>query len=408
MSEHPSAGRQRVEFEGGQGDTLSGWLHLPSGRPHAFVLFAHCFTCGKDLRIASRMAQTLAGQGFGVLRFDFTGLGDSEGEFADTSFSSNLDDLVAAADFLRKAHAAPQVLVGHSLGGAAVLAAAARIPESLAVATIGAPSAPAHVRKLLGDDSEELRARGEAEVSIAGRAFRIKRQFLEDLERHDSREAIGRLRRALLVLHSPQDQIVGIENASEIFVAARHPKSFVSLDGADHLLRRPSDADYAARMIAAWSLRYVPSAAEEAPSALLDGEVEVQIGARGYAVGITAGRHRLKGDEPPDVGGTDTGPTPYGYLLAGLGACTAMTLRMYADRRQMPLAGVSVRLQHGRVHARDCDDCEKTEGRVDVIDRRIELSGALDEAQRARLLEIADRCPVHRTLENEIKIRTTS
>ena len=397
----------KVTFTGALGQQLSGNLRLPDGEPRAFALFAHCFTCGKDLRIASRMARILADHGFGVLRFDFTGLGESEGDFADTSFSSNVDDLLAAADFLRREHEAPQLLIGHSLGGAAVLAAAARIEESAAVATIAAPAEPAHVRKLVVGSEAELARRGDAQVSIGGRPFRIKQAFVDDLGKHCNRERIGALGRALLVMHAPQDLVVGVDNAQDIFMAARHPKSFISLDGADHLLSRPADADYAALTIAAWASRYLKSTpAEPEPVAASDDSVSVSIAERGLAADILAEGHRLRADEPTSVGGTETGPSPYGYLLGALGACTVMTLRLYADRKGWPLTGATTRLTHDRIHAKDCDDCESTDGRVDVIERELSLSGPLSDEQRARLVEIADRCPVHKTLTSEIKVRT--
>lgn len=405
-----AAGRERVTFPGAHGVELVGRLHLPAGRPAAYAVFAHCFTCGKDVHAAVRVSRALAEQGIATLRFDFTGLGESPGDFAGTTFSGNIADLVAACDWLRREREAPRLLVGHSLGGAAVIAAAPRVPEVRAVATIAAPADPAHVRHLLAPAREELEARGEAEVSIGGRPFRIRRDLLDDLARHESSEAIAALGRALLVLHAPGDRVVGIDHARRLFEAARHPKSFVSLDGADHLLSRAEDARWAAGLIAAWAVRYVGAAVDErTPEASTHGgdprEVVVR-GSTGLGQEVLVGRHRLTADEPAEQGGTDTGPTPYGLLLAGLGACTSMTLRMYADRKAWPLEGVTVRLRHEKVHAADCAECETREGRIDVIDRVLELQGPLDDAQRARLVEIASKCPVHRTLESEVRVRT--
>jgi putative redox protein len=400
---------QKVEFPGSQGGRLAARLELPNGTPRAYALFAHCFTCSKDVFAAARIAGGLAEAGIAVLRFDFTGLGASEGDFANTNFSSNVEDLVRAAAYLREAHAAPSILIGHSLGGAAVLAAAGRIPEATAVATIAAPADPGHVSHLLAEARPEIEKQGEAEVVLAGRSFRIQKQFLEDIEGHRLANAIKDLKRALLIFHAPRDGTVGIENASAIFAAARHPKSFVSLDGADHLLSRREDARYVAAVLTAWVGRYVPglaaseAAAEESPS----GQVLVRETRNGaFQQEVIVGRHRLLADEPVSVGGTDTGPGPYDLLLAALGACTAMTVRMYADRKQLPLERVSVTLSHDKVHADDCADCETREGKVDVIEREIELTGDLDEAQRARMMEISEKCPVHRTLHSEIKVRT--
>jgi putative redox protein len=389
----------------GSGGSLVGRLQRPAGPPRAYALFAHCFTCSKDLQAASRIAGALAERGIAVLRFDFTGLGESEGEFDHTTFSSNVADLVAAADWLRQTHQAPRILIGHSLGGAAVLSAAPQIEESVAVATIGAPADPGHVRQLLAEVTPEIEARGEAEVVLAGRKFTIQQQFLHDLERQDLATQVGQLGRALAVFHSPQDTIVGIENAAQLFQAAKHPKSFVSLDGADHLLKRPADAAYVGSVVAAWAERYLPADAPPPPTT--HGSVVVRGGASGFATVVSASGHHLVADEPTTIpGGTDTGPSPYDLLLAGLGACTSMTLRMYADHKQWPLEGVEVRLQHSKIHARDCADCETEQGRVDVIERELVVEGPLDETQRQRLLEIADRCPVHRTLSSELKIRT--
>ena len=402
---------ERVDFQGSDGQRLAALLELPSSRPRAYALFAHCFTCSKDIFAAARIAGGLAERGIAVLRFDFTGLGASEGEFANSNFSSNLADLVAAANFLRGRGAAPELLVGHSLGGAAVLAATASVPEARAVATIAAPADPQHVRRLLGDQAAAIEAKGEAEVSIGGRPFRIKRQFLEDIANHRLEEAIRSLRKALMIFHSPLDDIVGIDNASRIFAEARHPKSFVSLDRADHLLRRREDAEYVADVLAAWAQRYLGATRGTAlPSVLPSAEREVVVaetGAGRFSEEIAVGRHRLAADEPVEAGGDDSGPGPYDYLLSALGACTAMTLRLYAERKGLPLERTIVRLRHDKIHAEDCADCETKVGLLDRIERSIELQGGLDEAQRRRLLEIADKCPVHRTLTSEVKIVTT-
>lgn len=395
-------------FTGSGGDQLAARLDLPDGEPLAFALFAHCFTCSKDLAAATRISRGLADRGFGVLRFDFTGLGSSEGEFANTDFSSNVEDLVLAADWLRTNHAAPAVLVGHSLGGAAVLAAASQVPEAVAVATIGAPFDPAHVTELFpATVRNQLEQDGEADVQLAGRTFRVRQQLLEDLGAQNLTDAIRSLRRALLVVHSPIDEIVDVDNARRIFEAARHPRSFVSLDGADHLLTRRADAAYVADVLSSWAGRYLPDRpAEPAPAEPEPGSIVVtETGTGAFQQRVAAGRHRFLADEPVGVG-DDTGPTPYDLLLAGLGTCTSMTLRMYANRKGWPLTDVEVRLSHDRVHAEDCADCEATSGFVETVDRIIELGGPLTEDQRRQLLAIADRCPVHRTLTGDIHIRT--
>ena len=399
---------ERIEFTGSQGDVLAARLDRPPAAPRAYALFAHCFTCSKDIFAASRIARALAARGVAVLRFDFTGLGSSQGEFANTNFSSNVEDLVRAADYLRQHERAPAILIGHSLGGAAVLAAASRVPEAVAVATIGAPADPAHVGRLLAAQKAEIESAGEAEVVLGGRTFRIRKQFLDDLAGHKLDAAIGAMNKALLVLHSPIDETVAIDDAARIFTAAKHPKSFVSLDSADHLLSRPADAEYVAEVLAGWASRYLPAAeAEEAPPAADQGEVVVsETGESRFAQAIVAGPHRLAADEPASVGGGDTGPTPYGLLLAALGACTTMTLRMYAERKKLPLEKASVRLRHEKIHARDCENCETQEGRIDRIEREIVLEGPLDGAQRQRLLEIAEKCPVHRTLHSEVLIES--
>jgi len=396
---------ERFEFPNARGEKLAALLDRPAGQPVAFALFAHCFTCGKDILAAKRIAEGLTGRGIAVLRFDFTGLGASSGEFANTTFSSNVADLVAAASHLRSVYQAPAILIGHSLGGAAVLAAAAQCPEVRAVATIGAPIDPAHVTGLFKQHVDTIQQQGEVEVALAGRPFRIRREFLDDVAMHKLEECLAKLRKALLVLHSPTDDIVGIENASAIFTAAKHPKSFVSLAGADHLLSRRSDAVYVAEVIAAWSERYLDMVPE--PDQMpLDGVLVGETGNGKFEQSIIAGKHRYLADEPVSVGGNGSGPSPYEYLLAGLGACTSMTIRLYADLKKIPLRRVSVRLKHDKIHASDCEHCETKEGKIDRIDREITLEGDLSAEQRGKLLEIADKCPVHRTLHSEIDIRT--
>ncbi len=397
----------RLEFSNARGQKLAALIDLPLGKPVAFALFAHCFTCGKDNLAAKRISERLAMCGIGVLRFDFTGLGASEGEFADTHFSSNVDDLVAAADHLRRNHGAPTILIGHSLGGSAVLAASHRIPEARAVVSIAAPYDPSHVVGLFKGQVDKIRAQGEVDVSLAGRSFRIKREFLDDVAEKKLNECIATLRKALLILHSPTDDIVGIENASHIFTTAKHPKSFVSLAGADHLLSKKSDAIYVANVIAAWAERYFDQPIQVSDEQIESGTVVVrETGGGKFQQEILSGPHRFLADEPVKLGGLDSGPGPYDLLLAGLGACTSMTLRLYADSKKLPLDRVTVRLAHNKIHAEDCANCETKEGMVDRIDRNITLEGTLDVEQRRRLMEIADKCPVHRTLKSEIEIRT--
>ena len=400
---------EKFEFPGHSGEMLAARLDAPDQMPRAYALFAHCFTCTKDIYAASRIARALTETGIAVVRFDFTGLGHSDGEFANTNFSSNVEDLVAAADHMRDSLAAPHLIIGHSLGGAAVLAAAGQIDEVKAVVTIGAPAEPAHLAHMFQDTADEIETNGQANVLLAGRAFTIKKQFLDDIAGQSLTECLAKLGRALLVMHSPIDNTVGIENAAAIFAAAKHPKSFVSLDDADHLVSNKADAEYAATVLAAWASRYIPAyeVSDDTVTPADEGEVVVsETGENPFAQSIGAGVHSLRADEPLKVGGGNTGPTPYDLLLSGLGACTSMTIRMYADRKKWPLEKAVVRLTHDKIHAVDCADCETKDGRIDRIARTIELTGDLDDAQRARLLDIADKCPVHRTLESEVKVET--
>ena len=403
---------ERWTFAGALGHELAGRFDTADeGTPRVVALFAHCFTCSKDLKAVARISRALVERGLGVLRFDFTGLGDSEGDFAETNFSSNLDDLLAAAQALRERVAAPQLLIGHSLGGAAMLAVAGQIPEARAVATLGAPSDTQHLRDSLLTAQPELATAEKARVQLAGRPFEVRRQMLDDLAESRVLDAVRSLGKALLVLHSPVDEVVDIDHARRIYQAAKHPKSFISLDDADHLLlRSPADARYVAEVLAAWASRYLDLEADE-PAATDDGEPlphgEVRVvGGKSLLQDVRAGRHRWRADEPEDLGGQDQGPNPYDLLLAALGACTNMTLRLYADRKKWPLEGVEVRLRHEKIHRKDCDECTGNDRRVDRIDREISLQGDLDEAQLERLMEIADRCPVHRTLTSETILRS--
>lgn len=407
---------EKFTFTGHGGDALAARLDLPgansfpggnpgaSANPAAGVVFAHCFTCTKDIAAVRRISSHLTAQGFAVLSFDFTGLGHSMGEFANTHFSSNVEDLVRAAAALDERGIAPQILIGHSLGGAAVLAAAPRIPGARAVVTIAAPHDPAHVLHNFAADIDEIRSKGEAVVKLAGRPFTIRRTFLDDIAGNRLDGALAEMKQALLILHAPTDQTVGIENAAAIYGAARHPKSFVTLDKADHLLTRAADAEYAASLIAVWSARYLEKSAR--PDAVEDSLRVVGSAADGLRHDITAGRHHIVADEPVAAGGTDQGMTPYQLLAAALGTCTAITLRLYARRKNWLLADVSVEVRHEKRHREDCDGCEGGGSRIDRFERIIHLTGELDDDARKRLLEIAGKCPVHRTLESHSEIVT--
>lgn len=401
---------ERITFVGALGARLSARVSLPpDGEPVAYALFAHCFTCSKDLKPVVNISRALTAQGIGVLRFDFTGLGESEGDFADTDFSSNVADLLSAAEHMGSALEAPTILVGHSLGGAAVLQAARHLPFVRAVCTIGSPFDPQHVTHLFGDSLDEIKERGYAEVVMAGRRFTVTRDFVEDLSEQKMEEAIRTLGRPLLIFHSPVDGTVGIDNAARIYKAARHPKSFVSLDDADHLLLQETDSLYVGNVLAAWAKRYVASrpAARDLEALRDENRVSVRTMAGAFRTDVVVRGHALVADEPAAVGGEDLGPTPYDLLAAALGTCTSMTLRMYADRKGWPLEEALVRLRHSRIHGEDEARCEHAEPRMDRLEREVTLTGPLDGQQRQRLLEIADRCPVHRTLHAGVVVSTS-
>jgi len=400
---------ERIEFEGHQG-RLAARLDRPFGEIKAYALFAHCFTCTKDILAAGKIAARLADRGIATLRFDFTGLGASDGEFANTNFTSNVEDLVLAANWLRETYQAPSLIIGHSLGGAAVLKAAPQIPEVKAVTTIGAPFDPDHVSHNFGEKISIIEQEGEVEVLLAGRPFRIQKQFLDDIRSNSIEEDVISLKRALLVLHAPLDNIVGIENASRIFSTAKHPKSFVTLDDGDHLLSKPEDAEYAADVIASWCSRYLGLDQHPRPKSRLKANekdtVVIERGDGRFTQIIETSGHSLIADEPESYGGNNRGPSPYDLLLSALGACTSMTLRIYAEHKKIKLDQVAVKLSHKKIHADDCADCETESGKIDLIEKEIEVKGDFDEATRNRLLEIAGRCPVHRTLHSEVKINS--
>ena len=397
---------ERITFAGHDGSQLAARLDLPDGPVLVTALFAHCFTCSKDIPAARRISARLAAMGIAVLRFDFTGLGHSDGEFANTTFTSNVEDLIAAAHYLSGRNMAPALLIGHSLGGAAVLRARAGIPSVKAVVTLGAPADPGHVSHHFEAALPQIQAQGSAEVSLGGRPFRIGKAFVDDISEAALSPAVSDLKAALLILHAPRDDTVSIDNASTIFLAAKHPKSFVTLDDADHLITRAADADYAADVIAAWVSRYIKLCPPAPPPGAPEGVVRVtEADPAGFLQDIQSGpRHHAVADEPASYGGTDRGMSPYGFVSSGLGACTSMTIRMYARRKKWPLTGITVDVCHDKVHAQDAGLA--SDGKVDQFRRKIRLQGPLDAAQRAKLLEIADKCPVHRTLEGSAHITT--
>ncbi|MET1259809.1 bifunctional alpha/beta hydrolase/OsmC family protein [Flagellimonas sp. DF-77] len=398
----------KIEFENRQGQKLVGRLELPVDRhPHNFALFAHCFTCTKNLSAVRNISKSLTANGFGVLRFDFTGLGESEGDFADTNFSGNVEDLVAAAAYLETNYQAPSLLIGHSLGGAAVLFAAGQIDAVKAVATIGAPSNPVHVKQLLRSGIEEIKTTGQAVVNLSGRDFTIKKQFLDDLEANSLPETVKKLRKPLLILHSPQDDTVGIANAEAIYVAAHHPKSFVSLDGADHLLFNKADSLYVGEVISGWAKRYLKVDGKVDEKLKSNHQVVASLASEdGFTTQMKVGNHYQLADEPLSFGGNDFGPSPYELVSAGLSACTVMTLQLYAKRKGWPLERAEVHTSYSKTHAQDCEDCENNNAKIDTFHRELRLVGELDEKQRKRLVEIADKCPVHKTLHSETQVLT--
>jgi len=396
---------QKLSFKNEQGIQLSARLDLPiDEKPIVYALFAHCFTCSKNLTAVRNISRSLTSNGIAVLLFDFTGLGESEGDFESTTFTSNIHDLFAASNFMKEEFEAPKILIGHSLGGAAVLFAGSQMENIEAVVTVAAPFDPYHVTHLIAEDIEVIKEKGKAEVNIGGRPFTIAKSFIDDISKHNAEDVAKELRKALLIMHSPQDTTVGVENAAKIYQAAHHPKSFISLDGADHLLTRKEDSIYVGNVIATWVRKYIDSEEVKGKELTTNSKVVVRTGEGSFLTEIKAGRHHLLADEPKEVGGTDMGPTPYDYLSAALGACTTMTLQMYANRKGWDLKEAKVHLNHNKDYVQDCEDCEKPTAKIDHFEREIELIGDLDEDQRNRLLEIADKCPVHKTLHSKVKV----
>jgi putative redox protein len=397
---------KKLFFQNARGEKLAATLDVPiSGKPRAYAILAHCFTCTKDLKANIHISRALSLRSIAVLRFDFTGLGNSEGEFPDTNFTTDLEDLIAASEFLAREYEAPRLLIGHSLGGTAALMIAGEIPSVQGVVTIGSPFDPWHVAHHFEEYHEAINQKGEAEVLLAGRKFTIKKQFMEDLKKYSAKETISQLKAALLVLHSPRDQTVDISNAAKIFQAAKHPKSYVTLEPADHLLSNNDDSYYAGEVIAAWANKFLGlnKQSVKRPS---DNLVRVTTGGTGFYTEINVNQHSLVADEPVSIGGTDLGPTPYDLLASALGACTAMTIRMYADRKKWKLTEVNVQVKHEKTHARDCANCDEKPNQIDQFSREIEVVGDLSAAQKEKILEIANKCPVHRSLHAEVKVVT--
>lgn len=397
--------RRNISFKNSAGHQLAAVIEQPVIPVKCYALFAHCFSCGKDILIASRIARSLVARGVAVLRFDFTGIGDSEGEFESSNFTSNIDDIISATNHLREHYSAPQILIGHSLGGTAMLNAAEQVSEAKAVVSIAAPFTADHILSHFQDKVEELEQKEKVDIELAGKILTINREFVSDLKAHSNEDRISQLRKALLILHSPFDEIVPIEEATKIFVNAKHPKSFVSLDKADHLITDKEDAEYVANTIVAWASRYIEE--DSSTSQVIDkGEVLIGEGNKKFLREVASDDHTWFSDEPLAVGGDNLGPDPYEQLLSSLGTCTSMTLRMYANHKGWPVEDIQVKLKHSRQHDQDCEQPDEKSCKIELIQKFITIKGDLDEQQINRLVEVADRCPVHKTLLGKIKLES--
>ena len=395
----------RFSFENASGLQLAAIVDLPILPIKYFALYAHCFSCGKDILVAARIARSLAAKGIAVMRFDFTGIGSSEGSFEESNFTNNCLDIVAATEYMRQHYQAPRLLIGHSLGGTAMLNAAEHIPEAAAIVSIAAPASPDHVLSHFESEVDKLEKQEKVDIELANKTLTISRDFVADLKQHSLLEKISQLRKALLIFHSPIDNIVSINEASKIFVAAKHPKSFISLDKADHLITEKKDIEYIAEAINAWALRYIDADIAEVPK-IDSGEVLVGEGNNNFLREVASDDHAWFSDEPIAVGGDNLGPDPYEQLLSSLGTCTSMTLRMYVNHKGWQVDDIQVELKHSRQHIQDCEQPDKKLCKIELIEKLITITGQLDEKQLKRLTEVADRCPVHKTLLGEIKIQS--
>lgn len=399
----------RLKIQNNKGVTLQAHLELPANqKPNRFAVFAHCFTCSSTLSAVRNISRALTNYGFGVVRFDFTGLGRSEGEFADSYFSANVDDLIAVSNYMDMHYKAPELLVGHSLGGAAVLTAASKLKAVKAVATIGAPATVSHVKHLFSHSIDKIRENDTTEVNIGGRPFIIDKEFVADFDKTDLPSIVQGLRKPLLILHSPIDTIVEIKNAEQLYHNAKHPKSFITLDDADHLLTNTNDSNYAGNIIGTWVQRYF----KPDENVMLETNGEQLVGhlnviEDNFTTTMQTKKHSMIADEPTSIGGDDFGPSPYEYLNAGLVACTAMTLKMYAKRKNWDLHEVFVYVTHSRTHSDDLGLDLETPKHIDHITKKLKFVGNLDASQKERLKEIASRCPVHKTLASEVVFNTT-
>ncbi|MBO3115669.1 alpha/beta fold hydrolase [Winogradskyella sp. DF17] len=398
----------KLKIENRKGITLNAHLELPANqKPNYYAIFAHCFTCSSSLNAVRHVSRALTQDGFAVVRFDFTGLGRSEGDFADSHFSANVEDVIDVHQFMTDNYKAPSLLVGHSLGGAAVLVAGSKLAAVKAIATVGAPATIGHVKHLFSHAIEDVKEKGKVKINIGGRPFEIDENFVSEFDKTDLQTIVKNLRKPLLIMHSPFDKIVGIENAQDLYLNAHHPKSFVTLDAADHLLTRETDSQYVGEVIGTWAKRYFPKTENTMLST--EGEqlvAHLNIVEDNFTTFIQTKNHTFTADEPEEIGGNDFGPSPYEYLNAALAACTVMTLKLYAERKQWDLNEVFIYISHSRKHSDDLRAEVEKPKYLDHISKKLKFVGNLDDSQKERLKEIASRCPVHKTIASEVIFET--